>query len=103
MGAQGMAQSVKFNLNQKGERKTIYDRKHTKRNGVYQDLDDHKTLNSHAFALFQKEQFARRKKERKRRLLLRFATLVITFLLIILFLYLWNSTDGKLFISSEFY
>jgi len=99
----GRGMSVKFNLLQKGERKTIYDRKDTKRSGVYQDLDDHKTLNSHSFALFQKEQFARRKKERKRRIWLTFTVLVITFLLITLFLYLWNSTDGKLFISSEFY
>lgn len=99
----GLGMSVKFNLLQKGKRKTIYDRKDMKRGGVYQDLDDHKTLNSHSFALFQKEQFARRKKERKQKLRLRFAALVITFLLIILFLYLWRSTDGKLFISSEFY
>ena len=101
MSSRGM--SVKFNLLQKGERKTIYDRKDTKRKGVYQDLDDHKTLNSHSFALFQKEQFARRKKERKRKRWLAFAVLGITFGIIMLFLYLWATTDGKLFISSEFY
>ena len=99
----GRGMSVKFNLQQKGERKTIYDRKSTKRSGSYQTLEDHTSLNSHSFALFQKEQFAKRKKERKRRIWLRFAVLVLTFLLILLFLHLWSTTDGKLFISSEFY
>ncbi|MEM7087553.1 MAG: hypothetical protein AAF489_15305 [Bacteroidota bacterium] len=102
MGAQGMAQSVKFNLQQKGKRQTIYDRKDTRRKGVYQDLNDHKALNSHSFALFQKEQFARRKKERKQKFWLRLAVLLITIGIVMLFLYLWNVTDGTLFISSEF-
>jgi len=102
MGAQGMAQSVRFNLQQKGERKTIYDRKDTKRKGIYQELEDHRTLNSHSFALFQKEQFLRRKEERKKRLLLRLAVVVITITLIILFLYLWKYGDSSILISSEY-
>lgn len=84
----GRGMSVKFNLLQKGERKTIYDRKDSKRQGVYQNFEDHKTLNSHSFALFQKEQFARKKKERKERIWLRLLVFLITLGIIILFLYI---------------
>ncbi|MBL4663504.1 MAG: hypothetical protein JKY22_08115, partial [Flavobacteriaceae bacterium] len=77
----------------KGKRKTIYDRKDTKRNGIYQDLDDHKVMNSHSFALFQKEQFARRKKERKERIRLRLIVFLITIGIILLFLYVWRTSD----------
>jgi len=96
------APTVKFNLLQKGERKTIYDRKGMKRSGIYQDLDDHMTLNSHSYALFQKEQFALRKKERKRNLVIKLIVVVITFLLIMLFLYLWKSSDGSVLVSPHF-
>jgi len=94
--------SVKFNLLQKGKRKTIYDRKDSKRRGVYQNLEDHKTLNSHSFALFQKEQFARKKKERKERIRLRILVFLITLGIIILFLYIWNNSDLSVLKSSEF-
>ena len=93
MGAQGMAQSVRFNLQQKGERKTIYDRKSTKRSGAYQTLEDHTSLNSHSFALFQKEQFAKRKKERKKRMQLRLIVIFITLGIILLFLFIWRYAD----------
>lgn len=96
------APTVKFNLNQKGERKTIYHRKGMKRSGIYQDLDDHKTLNSHAYALFQKEQYALRKKDRKRNLIIKLVVVVITFLLIMLFLYLWKSSDSSILVSPHF-
>jgi len=98
----GRGMSVKFNLLQKGERKTIYDRKDSKRKGVYQNLEDHKTLNSHSFALFQKEQFARKKKERKERIRLRLMVFLITLGIIILFLYIWNNSDLSVLKSSEF-
>ena len=93
MGAEGMAQSVRFNLQQKGDWKTIYDRKDTRRSGVYEVLDDHRTLNSHSFALFQKEQFAKRKKERKKRIRLRFLVCLITFVVILIFLFVWRNAD----------
>jgi cell division septal protein FtsQ len=98
----GRGMSVKFNLLQKGVRKTIYDRKDSKRKGVYQNLEDHKTLNSHSFALFQKEQFARKKKERKERIRLRLLVVLITFVIVVLFLYVWNGTDFSVLKSPQF-
>ena len=98
MSIQGMNQVLKTNRLMKGERKTIYDHKDSKRSGRYGAMDDHRQLKSHEFATFQKEQFARKKKERKRDIILKTVVVLITFMLVLLFLYIWDTYDSDVLV-----
>ncbi len=96
MSIQGMNQTIKFNRQQKGERKTIYDRKEISRNGAYGDTEDHTKMKSHVFADFQKEQFRKRRKERARGRRLILISALIVIILLAVFLWLWNGYDFNL-------
>jgi len=93
MSIQAMNQSIKFNRQQKRKRKTMYDRDRKISNGTYGQFEDHKKMKGHVFAEFQKEQFAKRKRDRKQRIMIRFMAVLITLGIVVTFLLFWNYTD----------
>ena len=101
-GVQGMITTLKNNRIQKGERKTLYDRDNVFSKGTYGEMDDHKQMKSHEFATFQKEQFIKRAKERKNDIILKTVVVLITLMLVLLFLYIWNTYDSDVLVSPEF-
>ena len=102
MSIQGMNQTIKFNRQQKVERKTMYDRKETTSRDTYGPTDDHTQMKSHEFANFQKEQFIKRKQQRKRDRQLWALALLGTLIIVLLFLIIWNNYDFNVLKSSEF-
>ena len=87
---QNMMESLRFNRQQKAERKTIYDRKDENLRGVYGKLKDHRKLKSHEFAAFQKKLFKRRLREEKsdrRTVLLALLIAVVIVILFLVFVY----------------
>jgi len=101
-GVQGMITTLKNNRIQKSDRKTLYDRENFLNKGTYGDMDDHKTMKSHVFAAFQKEQFQKKRKERARNKRIILISLAIVIGLIIAFLLFWNTNDFDLLKSPEF-
>lgn len=96
-----MSQSVKYNLNQKGKRKTLYDHEgYTREGATYTGMEDHLSMKSHVFADFQKEQFRLRKIARKRRFKIRLVVVIVTFLLILGFLLAWENGFFDFFSSN---
>lgn len=101
-GVQSMITVMKNNRLMKGERKTIYDRKDTARQGAYGATEDHTKMKSHVFAAFQKEQFQKRRKERARSRRLILISIFIVIVLLAVFLFLWNGYDFDLLEAPEF-
>jgi len=75
-----------------GKRKRLHEQERPSK-GTYRKMEDHKQMKSHEFAAFQKEQFLKRKKERNQRLVLRLVVVLITFIIIIFFLWLYGIAD----------
>ena len=101
-GAQSMATVLKNNRLMKRDRKTIYDRKETSRNGTYGTTEDHTKMKSHVFADFQKEQFRKRREERARGRRLILISALIVIILLAVFLWLWNGYDFNLLKAPEY-
>ena len=59
-------------------------------------------MKSHEFANFQKEQFIKRKQQRKRERQLWALALLGTLIIVLLFLIMWNNYDFNVLKSSEF-
>ncbi|MEL6810750.1 MAG: hypothetical protein AAFP76_05400 [Bacteroidota bacterium] len=93
MGAShNMSTVLKNNRLLLGRRKRLHE--HEKPSaGTYRKMEDHKQMKGHEFAAFQKEQFLRRKKERREQFMLRLAVILITFLIIVFFLWLYGVAD----------
>ncbi|MDC7993767.1 hypothetical protein [Altibacter sp. HG106] len=102
MGIRGMTDSIKFNDWQKSKRKTIYDLSDCKRSGTYKMMDDHRQMNIHEYATFQKEQFKRRRKEQRWRRLRWLLVLFITLLIVIGFLLAYGFIDWQAYLSPTF-
>lgn len=102
MAIQQMITVLKNNIIQKSKRKTLYDHGNGPSKGTYGAMDDHKQMKSHEFATFQKEQFIKRAKERKHDIILKTVVVFITLLLVLLFLYIWNTYDSAVLVSPEF-
>ena len=88
MGGSGsiswMIQSLKNNKLQKGQRKTLYDRKKDGVSASYGTFTDHTQMKSHEFASFQKELYARLRKEKRNYRIRIFITVVLTILVLAL-------------------
>lgn len=101
-GVQGMITALKNNRIMKSDRKRMYDRRNDHVKGVYGPTHDHTQMKSHEFALFQKEQFLKRRQEKARNRRFYAWSALIVIGLIILFLIFWNNYDFNLLKSSEF-
>ncbi len=102
MTGSSMNSSIKFNRQQKSERKRLHELDLSTTNGGYGEFEDHKQMNLLAFAEFQKEQFVKKKKERRRKLRFGFFIVILTFLFIMTLLMLWNQTDFDVWSSPAF-
>lgn len=102
MTGSSMNSSIKFNRQQKSERKRLHELDLSTTNGGYGEFEDHKQMNLLAFAEFQKEQFVKKKEERRRKLHFGFFIVILTFLFIMTLLMLWNQTDFDVWSSPAF-
>lgn len=102
MGIRGMTDSIKFNDWQKSKRKTLYDQSETKRSGTYQILEDHRRMNIHEYASFQKEQFRKRRKTRRQLRLRYLIVFMVTLLIVLGMLFMYGVIEWEDYLSPTF-
>lgn len=100
MGIMQMISSLKFNRQQKSQRKKMHERENSRSQGVYGKFEDHREMKGHEFAEFQKELFRKKKEEQKRHRQIILLTILITLAIIIAFLVIWNNYDLSLLAPS---
>lgn len=83
MSIRGMQATLKNNEIMKSKRRSLYDRKNKGLKSGFGDFEDHKKMNTHEFADFQKELFHKRKRAR-RILLIKYAVTIILTILVLL-------------------
>ena len=76
MGSRGMATVLRNNKIMKRDRVSIYDKKRVSGGAPYQKLVDHKSMNTWEYAAFQKKQFAQKRLEKRKRIILYVVTIV---------------------------
>ena len=84
------------------DRKKVFDQDIRMIENSYGKFVDHTKMKGHEVADFQKRMFQRMKKDKKRERMVLLITVLITLLLVIGFLILWNNYDFNLLKSSEF-
>ncbi len=102
MGTQQMISSLKFNRQQRSERKRLHELDLSTTNGGYGEFEDHTQMDLLAFAEFQKEQFAKLKKKRKKKIRFAIFICILTLLVVMAFLMIWNQTDFEIW-SAPFF
>ncbi|MBX2829173.1 MAG: hypothetical protein KTR22_13485 [Flavobacteriaceae bacterium] len=102
MGTQQMISTLKFNRQQKSERKRLHELDLSTTNGGYGEFVDHKQMDLLAYAEFQKEQFAKKKEARRKRIRFGIFIGLLTIVLILSFLLLWNQIDFDIWSSPTF-
>lgn len=94
-GAQSMNTVLKNNRNMLSKRKKLSELDLDYSNDSYKKLQDHKQMNAHEFAAFQKEQFKQRKEERRRFYILFSIVMIVVIIVMTYFLYFHDAPPIK--------
>ncbi|GAB5399870.1 MAG: hypothetical protein Aureis2KO_14550 [Aureisphaera sp.] len=103
MGIQQMNTVLKFNRQQRSERKRLHELDLSTTNGGYGEFEDHTQMDLLAYAEFQKEQFAKLKVQRKRNVWMWIVISVLTFLILWAFLTFWKNAGFDYLFTSSFW